>query len=78
MWYKNDNSFNKEVIMVQLMSNAVASSGINSNGWERSIRVTKQTGAGGISAPKEMVDLFPLANGARPTEANGYDSAHFF
>jgi hypothetical protein len=78
MWYKNDNSFNKEAIMVQLMSNAALASGINSNGWERSIRVTKQTGAGGISAPKEMVDLFPLANGTRPTEANGYDSAHFF
>ncbi|WP_018630885.1 RagB/SusD family nutrient uptake outer membrane protein [Niabella aurantiaca] len=78
MWYKNDNSFNKEAIMVQLLSKEVASSGIISNGWERSIRVSKQTGGGGISAPKEMVDLFPLADGKRPTIANGYDSAHFF
>ncbi|MCF3109226.1 RagB/SusD family nutrient uptake outer membrane protein [Niabella sp. CC-SYL272] len=78
MWYKNDNAFNKEVIMVQLLSNSTASSGVNSNGWERSIRVTKQTGAGGVSAPKEMVDLFPLADGSRPTIANGYDSLHFF
>jgi len=78
MWYKNDNSFNKEAIMVRLLSKTVASSGVESNGWERSIRVTKQTGSGGISVPKEMIDLFPLADGSRPTEANGYDSAHFF
>ncbi|MBZ4188063.1 RagB/SusD family nutrient uptake outer membrane protein [Niabella beijingensis] len=78
MWYKNDNTFNPEAIMVQLLSKEVASSGINSNGWERSIRVTKQTGSGGIAAPKEMIDLFPLADGSRPTIANGYDSAHFF
>lgn len=78
MWYKTDNAFNPEAIMVQLLSKETASSGINSNGWERSIRVTKQTGSGGISAPKEMIDLFPLADGSRPTVANGYDSAHFF
>ncbi|WP_346238625.1 RagB/SusD family nutrient uptake outer membrane protein [Niabella insulamsoli] len=78
MWYKNDNAFNKEAIMVQLLSKSAASSGVNSNGWERSIRLTSQTGSGGISAPKEMIDLFPLADGSRPTAANGYDSAHFF
>ncbi len=78
MWYKNDNAFTKEAIIVRLLSSSTASSGIESNGWERSIRVTKQTGSGGISAPKEMVDLFPLADGTRPTIANGYDSARFF
>ncbi|GAB3018228.1 RagB/SusD family nutrient uptake outer membrane protein [Niabella terrae] len=78
MWYKNDNAFIKEAIMVQLLSKDVASSGIISNGWERSIRVSNQTGSGGISAPKEMIDLFPLADGSRPTMANGYDSTHFF
>lgn len=78
MWTKNDNTFNKEAITVRLLKNTVASSGVDNNGWERSIRVTKQTGSGGISAPKEMIDLFPLANGVRPTIANGYDSLHFF
>jgi SusD family. len=78
MWYKNDNAFNKEAIIVRLLSSSTASSGVENNGWERSIRVSKQTGAGGISAPKEMLDLFPLANGARPTAANGYDSTYFF
>lgn len=78
MWYSPDNAFNKEAIIVRLLSSTVASSGIESNGWEKSIRLTKQTGSGGISAPKEMIDLFPLANGVRPTIANGYDSLHFF
>lgn len=78
MWTVNDNAFNKEAIIVRLLSNSNASSGVENNGWERTIRVAMQTGAGGISAPKEMIDLFPLADGSRPTLANGYDSAHFF
>lgn len=78
MWYKNHNAFNKEAIVVQLFSNSDASSGIISNGWERSIRLTNQGGAGGISAPQEMIDLFPLENGARPNADNGYDATHFF
>ena len=78
MWYKNDNAFNKEAIMVQLLSSSTASSGVNSNGWERSIRLTKQTGAGGISAPKEMIDLFPMADGSRPVIGTNYDSTYFF
>lgn len=79
MWYINDTKFtDKEAIIIRLLSNSTASSGIESNGWERSIRVTKQTGSGGVSAPKEMIDLFPLENGSRPTAANGYDSARFF
>ncbi|MCD2423075.1 RagB/SusD family nutrient uptake outer membrane protein [Niabella pedocola] len=79
MWYINDTKLNdKEAIIIRLLSNSVASSGVENNGWERSIRVVKQTGAGGVSAPKEMIDLFPLADGSRPTIANGYDSLHFF
>lgn len=78
MWYKNDNSFNKEAIMVQLLSNSTASSGIISNGWERSIRLTKQTGGGGITAPKGMIDLFPLADGSRPVIGTNYNDTFFF
>ncbi|GAB3417079.1 RagB/SusD family nutrient uptake outer membrane protein [Niabella aquatica] len=79
MWYINDTKLtDKEAIIIRLLSNSTASSGIESNGWERSIRLTKQTGSGGVSAPKEMIDLFPLENGSRPTVTNGYDSAHFF
>jgi hypothetical protein len=78
MWYRNDNAFNKEAIMVRLLSSSTALSGIESNGWERSIRVTKQTGNGGVSAPKEMIDLFPMKDGARPVVGTNYDSTLFF
>ncbi|MEO6230538.1 MAG: RagB/SusD family nutrient uptake outer membrane protein [Ferruginibacter sp.] len=78
MWYKNDNSFNKEAIIVQELSKSTASSGITSNGWERSIRLAKQTGGGGIAAPKEMIDLFPMSDGSRPEVGVNYDSTLFF
>jgi hypothetical protein len=77
MWYKNDNVFNKEAIIVQLMSSSTAA-GVLNNGWERSIRLTKQTGGGGVAAPKEMIDLFPMANGARPVKGGNYDETLFF
>ena len=57
--------------MVRLLSKTVASSGIESNGWERSIRVAKQTGSGGISVPKEMIDLFPWS---QPPDRNDVQS----
>jgi len=78
MWYKNDNSFNREAIMVRLLSKSDAASGVESNGWERSIRVSKQSGSGGVAAPKEMLDLFPLADGSRPVPGTNYDDALFF
>ena len=76
--FKNDNAFNAEGIMVILLSNTTTSSaGINSS-WENSIRPKDHNGSGGISAPKGMLDLFPLANGLRPTAANGYVDTFFF
>lgn len=76
--FKNDNSFNAEGIIVNLLSSTTTSSaGINSN-WENSVRPREHNGSGGISAPKGMLDLFPLANGARPTAANGYVDTFFF
>ena len=77
--FKNDNAFNAEAIMVILLSNTVTTSaGTNSN-WESSLRLKDFGGTGnGISAPKGMLDLFPLANGARPTSANGYVDTFFF
>jgi hypothetical protein len=78
MWYTKDNVFNKEAIMVRLLSNSTASSGVENNGWEKSIRVTKQTGSGGVSVPKEMIDLFPMADGSRPTIGTNYNDTFFF
>jgi starch-binding outer membrane protein, SusD/RagB family len=71
-----DNAFCKEAIIVRLLSSANTLA-LN-NGWENTIRVTSQSGNGGVSAPKEMIDLFPMADGSRPTVANGYDDTKFF
>ncbi|QIK55694.1 RagB/SusD family nutrient uptake outer membrane protein [Dysgonomonas sp. HDW5B] len=71
-----DNKFCSEVIMVQMCSPAT-SAAIN-NGWEKSIRLSSQSGSGGVPAPKEMIDLFPLENGVRPTKSNGYDETNFY
>jgi starch-binding outer membrane protein, SusD/RagB family len=78
MSYVNDNSFNKEAIFEILLStNQTSSAGYNSP-WENSIRPKDYNGGGGISAPKAMLDLFPLADGRRPTKANGYVDTFFF
>ncbi|MBP1639628.1 MAG: RagB/SusD family nutrient uptake outer membrane protein [Bacteroidetes bacterium] len=72
------NTVNKEAIMVQLCNSSSASSSAVNNGWENTIRLTSQGGSGGLAAPKEMIDLFPLANGTRPTVSNGYVDSLFF
>lgn len=78
MFYINDNAFNKEAIFTILTStNQTSSAGYNSP-WENTIRPKDQNGGGGISVPKGMLDLFPLANGARPIAANGYVDTFFF
>jgi len=78
MTFANDNAFNKEAIVVNLLSNtSTASAGYN-NSWENTVRPKAYNGNGGISVTKEMLDLFPLANGARPTAVNGYVDTFFF
>lgn len=76
--FANDNAFNKEGIFVLLLSTATTSSSGYNNSWENTIRPRDYNGGGGISAPKAMLDLFPLANGARPTPENGYVDTFFF
>jgi hypothetical protein len=71
-----NNTFSKEAITVQLC--AAGQVGTINNGWENSIRLISQGGTGALEAPKEMIDLFPLNNGLKPTVANGYDSFLFF
>jgi starch-binding outer membrane protein, SusD/RagB family len=74
-----DNVKCREAITVQLLGNANADITLNvNNNWEKSIRLPSQGGTGGISAPKEMIDLFPLADGRRPTAANLYNPFLFF
>lgn len=78
MTYQGNAAFNKEAIMVFLFSNSTTSSAGYNNSWENSLRPTDYDGGGGISATKAMLDLFPLANGQRPTAANGYVDTFFF
>ncbi len=70
-----DNSFCSEAVWVRLLSSGDSD---DQNGWENSIRPTSQGGGGGISAPKAMVDLFPMSDGSRPTVENGYDDFLYF
>lgn len=77
-----DNVKCKEAIAVRLLGNANADLNLNiNNNWEKSIRLPSQGGTGGVSAPKEMIDLFPMADGVRPTKAGGlytYNDFTFF
>jgi hypothetical protein len=72
-------SNNKEALIVfQFSTSSTSSAGYN-NTWENSLRPTGYGGSSsGISATKEMLDLFPLANGLRPTAGNGYIDTFFF
>ncbi len=78
MTYVTDNAFNKEAIFTLLLSNNITSSVGYNNSWENAVRPKDYNGGGGVSAPKGMLDLFPLANGMRPTKANGYVDTFFF
>lgn len=73
-----DNAFCPEAITVQFMKPDNNAQTMN-NSWERAIRLQGQGGVGGgTPAPKEMIDLFPMADGRRPTAANGYNDFTFF
>jgi len=76
MTYQNNNK--EALIVFQFSSTDTKSEGYN-NSWENSLRPSDYDGSSnGISATKEMLDLFPLANGERPTAANGYIDTFFF
>jgi starch-binding outer membrane protein, SusD/RagB family len=77
MTFRNDNSFNPEALMVFLLSTtSTGSSGYN-NSWENQVRPASYKGGGGVSAPKEMLDLFPMADGSRPNAENYVDTFFF-
>lgn len=84
MTYVNDNisgsgvGGNKESIFTILLSTTTTSSSGYNNPWENTVRPKDHNGGGGIAAPKAMLDLFPLADGSRPTSANGYVDTFFF
>jgi hypothetical protein len=72
------NANNGEAIFTVLMSTQTAgSAGIN-NGWENAVRLKDYNGSGGISVPKGMLDLFPMADGSRPVIGANYNDTFFF
>lgn len=77
MYSAFDNKFCKEAIVVNMMSNATTGN-FMSNSWEKAMRMVSQGGTSAMEAPKEMIDLFPMADGSRPTPANGYNDFTFF
>lgn len=78
MCFAGNSQFNKEAIMVFLFSNTSTSSAGYNNTWENQLRPNDYEGAGGLSATKQMLDLFPLAGGERPTADNHYVDTFFF
>ncbi|SDZ93199.1 Starch-binding associating with outer membrane [Arachidicoccus rhizosphaerae] len=78
MAFTGNTAFNKEAIMVFLFSSSSTSSEGYNNTWEDQLRPKDYDGDGGLSATKQMLDLFPLASGQRPTAANGYVDTFFF
>uniref|UniRef100_F4CDA5 RagB/SusD domain-containing protein n=1 Tax=Sphingobacterium sp. (strain 21) TaxID=743722 RepID=F4CDA5_SPHS2 len=77
MTFRNDNSFNPEALMVFLLSNTSTGSAGYNNGWENQVRPASYRGGGGLAAPKEMLDLFPMADGSRPNADNYVDTFFF-
>ena len=74
-----DNAFCKEAITVQLLGNSTTITSLTvSNAWEKNCRPKSQVGSSALEAPRQMIDLFPMADGSSPTVANGYDSFLFF
>lgn len=80
-WAKMFSDFqSEEAVFVTLYNTVPNTSGTNynkNNGWESSIRPANTLGSGGKAPTADMINLFPMADGKRPTAAN-YDSQSFF
>ncbi|WP_026713969.1 RagB/SusD family nutrient uptake outer membrane protein [Flavobacterium daejeonense] len=71
-----DNAFCKEAITVKLLSSNQTVA--ENSGWEKGLRPVSQGGGGAFEAPKEMIDLFPMKDGAKPVAGTNYDPFIFF
>lgn len=77
MFYNFNNKKNPEAIYTILTDGTIGVGNLL-NDWQTAVRLKSQAGGGGIPAPKEMIDLFPMSDGSRPTTTNGYDEFLFF
>lgn len=84
-WSKIFSDYNSNEAVFVTMYNKVhddnaANEIYRNNRWEQGIRPTNAHGGGGMSATAMMVDLFPMADGKKPTEvgAHNYNPLTFF
>ena len=81
MFLGADDEARKEAVFVTMYNtldpNANDDISFN-NSWENSIRPSNTGGGGGKEVTAQMVDLFPMADGTRPTAANGYKTETFY
>ena len=66
---------NTEAVFVTLY-NDIATGGVpdfsKNNSWEHGIRPSNAMGGGGKTPSAMMVDMFPMADGKRPSTCNTY------
>lgn len=62
---------NPEAVFVTLYNNLTTDLTRKNSSWERSIRPKNATGSG-INASAMLIDMFPMADGKRPSTANTY------
>lgn len=80
---KNETTWNKEVIMIKMLTASNIKEDEHSN-WQRGIRPKTMGGSGsGYTVPMGMMDVFPMADGKpavddNGTPINGYDKFLFF
>lgn len=66
-----------EAVFVTLYNTVETSPGTNydkNNGWENSIRPYNAGGSGGKKATSQMIDLFPMADGKKPSTTSSVSS----
>lgn len=73
------NPLSKEAVLITLYNNISDDQFKFNNSWEQSARPKDIKGGGGIAATAEMVDLFPMADGKKPSESSlSYDPLKFY
>lgn len=69
----------KEAVLLTLYNNMSDDQFKSNNSWEQSARPKDIKGGGGIAGTAEMLDLFPMADGKKPSESSyTYDKLKFY
>lgn len=73
------NATSKEGVLLTLYNDLADDQFRSNNTWEQSARPKDIGGSGGISSTAEMVDMFPMADGKKPSESSHtYDPLKFY